>query len=82
MQMRGTFPETFVSVLCVHKAPPSRSKKSLAPASARRNLRISVAARELRRLFGPRGGTARQDVVAATDVEVTSNYDNHASWAA
>ena len=37
----------------------------------------------MRRVFGPRGGAARQDVLAATDVNVNWNYEeDFAPWVA
>ena len=70
MQLGGAPRGTPASVLCVQTASLSRPEKSLALASVQRNSGISAAARHKRRFFGPCGGAARQDVSAATDVEV------------
>ena len=69
MQMGGSPPETFVSIFCMQNASLSRADKSLELASAQRNSGVAAAARQMRRFFGPMGSVARQDVLAATDVE-------------
>ena len=47
------------------------------------NFGISAVARQLRRVFGPRGGAARQNALAATDVDANSNGESDfAEWVA
>ena len=47
------------------------------------SLGIKDAPRQMRRLFGPCGGAARHDAVAATDVDVNLNdEDDFAAWTA
>ena len=49
--------------------------KSPVLASVQGDLGISAVARQMRRLFGQRGGFARQDVLATTDAGANSNNE-------
>ena len=71
MQMGAGFPETFVFVLRMQDAAPSRLEKSLASASTQRSLIFEDVAMTMRRLFGSRGGAARQDILVEEDVEAS-----------
>ena len=82
MQMGGGVPETFAWARCAQDPALTRSEKSLALAGAQGNLGISAVARQMRRLFGPRGGAARRDAWAATDADANSNDDNLAACVA
>ena len=53
----------------MQNASISRAAKSVFLASAQENSRLAAPARQLRRLFGSTGNAARQDVLAATDIE-------------
>ena len=76
LQVGGAFTEKRVSALCVQSAAQWRSEKSQVLASAQRYLD-----RQMRRLFGPCGGAARQDVLVALDVDVISDgADDFAAW--
>ena len=82
-QMRGAFPEASASALCVQGAALSRSEKSRALESAQENLGLMAAAGQMRRQFGPCGGDARQDVLVAADVDVSSDDDaDFGAWEA
>ena len=82
MQGAGASPEAIASALRMQTATLSRSEKSLALAGAQGNLGNAEAARQMVRLFGPRRGVARQDVLAATTVAANSNDDGFAAWIA
>ena len=58
------------------------SGKSLAAASLQRDSEIATVARPMRRDFGLRGGVARNDVLAATDVALNPRDDDYAERAA
>ena len=75
MQMRAALPKAFVSALCMQHAALSRSGKSLVSASPQCLLGFPTVARQMGRLFGPCGGAAEQDVLAAADVDVSSDDD-------
>ena len=77
MQMGGGSPGDFGSALCMRDASLARSSKSLALAGLQGNLGISAAARQMRRLCGPCGGIARQDVSAAVGVDANSTDGDH-----
>ena len=81
MRLEGAPPETFASAPCKKNAFLPQSEKSLVLASAQGNLGVPAVARQMRRLFGPRGGAVRQDVLAATDADVSSNGDDVAARA-
>ena len=81
LQMGGSAPQVLASVLCLQNASLSRSQESLVLASVQGYLGISAVARQRRRFLGPRDGVARQDVLAATDVDGNSNdEDDFAAW--
>ena len=83
MKMGGAFLRTPPSALRMRTAPPPpRPGKSLLLASVKGNLGISAMSQQMRRLFGPRGGPAWGDVLAATDVYVESIGDDYAARAA
>ena len=86
MQMGGSFPGTFVAASRMQHAPLPRVEQSLVSASARGRLEIATAARQMRLLFGPTGGTVRQDAPAVTEVEekakTPSDADDFEVWKA
>ena len=63
--MGAGFPESPVSVPRMQNAAPSRQEKSLVSASTHKSLAFADVATAMRRLFGPCGGAARQDISAA-----------------
>ena len=75
------FPDEFASVLRTHNAVPENGK-SLEPASIRRNPTFPEVSSRMRRLFGPRGSAARQDVLAAADLDAVSEEEGCAAWVA
>ena len=82
MQMGWAFPDAFAPALRMRNASPSWREKSLALASVQGNVGISVVARQVCRLSGPRGGAVRQGVSAATDADASSDDEDMVSWAA
>ena len=72
MQMGGGSTGDFGSALCMRDASLARSWKLLALADLQDNLGISAVAWRMRRLYGPRGGVARQDVSAAIGATANS----------
>ena len=81
--MGRAFAEIFASVLCMQKAPLPRAEKSLLLASVHGDLGIAADARQMRRLFGPCGVTALQDVLAAADLHaISTDDDDYAAWVA
>ena len=83
-RVRGAFREVCASVLRMQNAFLVRSGRSLDFASAQGNLGTNApmlhALRKvdapMRRLFGPRGGAVRQDVLAATGVGGNSDAED------
>ena len=69
----GRGPPRPALVICSTTASPPRPEKSLAKASVQGNLGLSAVPRQMRRLFGPRGGVVRWGGLAATDADVNSN---------
>ena len=57
----------------MQNAAQSKSGKSLLLASVQGSLGIPIVAKQMRRLFEPCGGVAKQDVPAATDSDVDSD---------
>ena len=57
----------------MRKGSLPRSETSLVLAGNKGNSGISAVVRQMRHVFGPCGGAPRQDVLAATDVDVKSN---------
>ena len=81
MPMGGASSEIFASEICMQNAPLSRWRKSPVLASVQGNLGISAVDQQIRRLFGPFGGAAPQDVSAAADVDAISDEDDDfAAW--
>ena len=78
----GAFPEISASAPCTQNASLAQSGKSLVVASVRGALGIAAVARQMRWLFGPRGGAARQHVLAAAGADAISNHNCCAAWAA
>ena len=66
MQMGGSSPETFVSILRLQNASLPRAEKSLALASAQGG-RCGSKANGV--IIWPTGNAARQDVLATMDME-------------
>ena len=60
VQTVGVPIEVFATLLCMQNASLARPAKSLALTIVRGNFGISVVAQQMRRLFGPRVGAARQ----------------------
>ena len=69
MQTEGASAGILASAHLLQNASHLRSEKSPVLASAQGNLGISAVAREMRRLFRPCGGVARQDVSAAAEAD-------------
>ena len=69
-EMGGASPGASSSVISVQNASLCRPDKSLASVSLRGNLGISAAARQMRRLHGPRGGAVQQGIAAPADAGV------------
>ena len=65
-------PHGHVSSVRMQIAAASRNEKSLLLASAQGSSGFLSAAKQMRRLFEPCGGVARQDVLAATDFDMDS----------
>ena len=59
----------------------SENEKSLALASIRSTVAFPEVASQMRRLFGPRGGAARQDVLVAADLDAASEEEDFARCA-
>ena len=80
MQMGGRFPEAFVSILRMQNAAMSGREKSLATASVQGGLEFLDVAKQMRRLFGARGGVASQDLLlaAVAYLSLNSAKDNDA----
>ena len=83
MAMEGGFPDEFVPILRMQHAPLPENGKSLVLDIIQIMLAFSVAARQMRRLFGPCGNEARQDVLLAADVDTASEDESgDAVWGA
>ena len=83
IRMGGPLREQFAPSLYTQSAPFSRSEKSLLLASFQGSLSFLVAAEQMRRPSGPCGGSARQGVSAATDLDASSEKDaDYGSWVA
>ena len=65
----GSFPAVFASMMCLRNASLSRKGRSLVFASVRGSLGIAESAQQARRLFGPKGGSGRQDVLYVAEGE-------------
>ena len=74
--MGGAFPDASVSILRMQNAALSRNGKSLSLASVQRSLDFPTVAKQMRPLCEPRGGSARQAVLAATDSEMESEEED------
>ena len=72
LQMDGSSPETFVSILCMQNASLARTDKSLVLASAQGTLGTVAVAWQVRRLSWRAGGAVQRDVLASTEVEEES----------
>ena len=68
MQMDGGFPESHATFLRSQDAALPSSEESFVLACAQGNSGAPAVAKEMRRLFGPRGDAARQDVLVAADI--------------
>ena len=83
MQMGGAFAEALASILSMRNASLSKSENSSFPARIQGNIGFPAAAKQMRRLFRPRGRAARQDVLVATDIEVSSEAETDSeAWVA
>ena len=56
----------------MQNAAVSRSDKSLVLASVHVNVGLPAVAKQTRRLFGSRGGAARQDALVTANIDVSS----------
>ena len=82
-QTGGAFPGVPALALLMQNASQPLPETSLALASVEGNPGIFAAARQMGRLFGPRGGVARQVVPGAAAVDATSREDDYfALWVA
>ena len=72
MQKGVASPEAFVLATFMQGAAISRSEKMLALASVQGNLGFPDVTKQMRRLFGPHGGAARQDVLVVADMHASS----------
>ena len=68
----GARPEASASALRMRHAALSRPGKSLVLGSAPGNLGFPSVAKHMRRLFGPRGGAARRDVLVNAGIDASS----------
>ena len=83
MQMGGAFPGALAHVLRMRNAALPRAEKSSILAGAQGNVGFPAVAEQLRRLFGPRGGAAHQDVFVAADIDLSSEEEtDFDAWAA
>ena len=69
MQLGVGFPEASVSVLRMQHAALSRQEGALVLASTQKSPAFTEVTMATQRFFGPGGGAARQDVLAAADVD-------------
>ena len=63
----------------MQNAALSKSGKSLKLARLHSTLALPVVANQIRRLFGPRGTAARQDVKLAADLDTVSEEEEYAA---
>ena len=83
MRPGSSFPAALGSVLWLRIAHLSRADESLDRAFARRSFGIADIAQQMRRLFGSRGGSGRQDVPhVAEDEEMKRSSPEDAGPAA
>ena len=80
--MEGSFPDTFVSILCMRNDFLSRSDKWLALADVQGDLGLAAVERQMERLFGPPDGAVRRDVLAAAKSDVNPSDDDYAALVA
>ena len=81
--MGGAFPDGLVSILCMQNAAASWAARSLLRAAVQGSLDLPRAAERMRRLFDPRGGSARRDAPSATDMDRESDEEDlsYDAWA-
>ena len=83
MQMGGALAEAVASILSMRNASLSKSENSSFLARIQGNIGFLAAAKQMRRLFRPCGRAARQDVLVATDIEVSSEAETDSeAWVA
>ena len=75
MGMGDGFPGKFISILRAGNAGLPRRGKSLVMASSHKSLKFDGAAANMRRLFGSRGWSRRQDVLVAEEAVGYSGSD-------
>ena len=76
------YAESYVPVFCMQNASSSKSEKSLI-LDIQGNFGFPAVAEEMRRLFGPGCGAARQDASVATAVGMSSGAGGaFAAWVA
>ena len=71
IQMAGAFPVAFVSSFRADNAPLSRPDKFLVLANLKGNHASPALAKQMRRLLGLRGCTARRDVLVAAHLDAS-----------
>ena len=76
MRMGTGAPEAFASVLRMQGASLAMSEGYPVLASNQRDVNFPTAAYQMRRLFGPRGGAAREDVCVAADMNWPSGTES------
>ena len=82
MQLGAGSAESYVPAFCMQDASPSKSEKSLI-LDIQGNSGFPAVAEEMRRLFGPGCGAARQDASVATAVGMSSGEGgDFAAWVA
>ena len=69
MLVGGGFTDEFAPVLRMRNAESPENEKSLVQAHIRATLAFPQASSQTRRLFGPRGRAARQDVLVAANLD-------------
>ena len=82
MLMGSGFRGAFVSVLRKTDAALSKHEKIMVLASLRNALAFPQVSAQMRRLFGPRGYTSRQDVLAAQGMDTASEEEDFECWLA
>ena len=79
----GGAPEAFAPALRMQNGSLPKSEKSLVLSSIQAYMAFPVVAKQMSRLFWPRGGAARQDVLVAADVDASSKEEcDYAAWVA
>ena len=72
VQIGGGSPGAFISALCMQNASFTKSEESPVFDGTQGSVNYTTAARQMRRLFGSRGGAARQGILVAAATDVSS----------